>query len=126
MLSDSNNGMATMVGRMLMGLLFVFSGVGILMNGVDGTAGMIMSKGLPMAGLLAWAVVALKIIAGGALILGYRARKAALGLIVFTALATLLFHMNLEDIGLFKNLAIMGGLLYVVAYGPGTGWRLKI
>lgn len=115
-----------LVGRMLIGLLFVFSGVGILMNGVEGTAGMIEAKGLPLAMLLAWAVVAVKILAGAALMVGYKTEKAALALLLFTLLTVIFYHLSLEDIGLFKNLAIMGGLMYVYVYGPGNGWRLKI
>ncbi len=115
-----------MVGRMLIGLLFVFSGVGIVMNGVDGFVGMIEARGLPMASLLAWVVVLIKIAAGGALMLGYKTKEAALALLVFTLLATVFYHMNLDDINLFKNLAIAGGLMYVYVYGPGQGWKLKL
>ena len=115
-----------MVGRMLIGLLFVFSGVGIVNNGVEGFSGMIDARGLPMAVLLAWVVIAIKIAAGAALILGYRTAYAALALLIFTGLATLLYHLDLDDMNLFKNLAIMGGLLYVYVYGPGAGWKLKV
>jgi uncharacterized membrane protein YphA (DoxX/SURF4 family) len=114
-----------MVGRMLIGLLFVFSGIGIVLNGVGGLESMLVSRGLPMAALLAWVVIIVKVGAGAALMLGYRTRDAAMALLVFTGLATLLYHLNLEDINLFKNLAIVGGLLYVYVYGPGDGWRLK-
>ena len=115
-----------MVGRMLIGLLFVFSGVGMVLNGVDGVVGMIDSRGLPMASLLAWVVIFVKVAAGAALMLGYRTRDAAMALLVFTCVVTLLYHLDLEDINLFKNLAIVGGLLYVYVYGPGDGWRLKM
>ena len=115
-----------MVGRMLIGLLFVFSGVGIINNGVEGFSGMIEARGLPMAVLLAWVVIAIKIVAGVCLILGYRTAYAALALLVFVGLATLLYHLDLDDMNLFKNLAIMGGLLYVYVYGPGAGWKLKV
>lgn len=115
-----------LVGRCLIGLLFVFTGVGIVNNGIDGFASMIDARGLPMAVLLAWIVVVIKVAAGACLILGYRTAQAALALLIFTGLATLLYHLDLEDVNLFKNLAIMGGLLYVYIYGPGPGWRLKV
>ena len=124
MLNESQQGNVTTLGRMLMGLLFFFGGIGMITQGVDGAAGMIASKGLPMAMLLAWVVAILKLVAGGALMLGYKTKEAALALLAFPALATLLFHLSLEDVGLFKNLAIMGGLMYVLAYGPGRGWRI--
>lgn len=117
----------TLVGRVLMGLLFFFSGVGMLMTpgGMEGTASMIMNAGLPLAGLLAWLVLAVKLFGGASLILGYRVGCGAFLLLGFTALATLFFHLDINDHGLFKNLAIMGGLLYVMAYGPGEGWAMK-
>lgn len=83
-------------------------------------------KDIPMPILVAWVVVVLKIAAGAALIVGYHTRHASLALIAFTLLATLFYHMDLEDVNLFKNLAIVGGLLYVYIYGPGAGWRLKV
>lgn len=115
----------TMIGRMLIGLLFVFSGIGIVLNGVEGFSKIIEMRGLPMPIVLASLVVVWKIGAGSALILGWRTAQAALALIIFTALATLLFHLDLSDGDLFKNLAIIGGLLYVYVYGPGNGWKLK-
>lgn len=115
-----------MVGRMFIGLLFVYSGVTILMDGVEGFSGMIEMRGLPMAVLLAWVVVAIHIVAGAFLIAGYKTKEAALALLVFVLLATLLYHLMWEDMNLFKNLAIIGGLMYVYIYGPGPGWRLKL
>lgn len=116
----------TMIGRMLIGLLFVFSGVGIVLNGVDSFSGMIETRGIPMPMLVAWLVVVVKIVAGAALMLGWRTSQAALALMIFTVLATLLYHLNLEDINLFKNLAIIGGLLYVYVFGAGNGWKLHV
>ena len=119
MLNDSQRMMVqtkgVVIGRMLMGLLFLSAGVGMLMA----EGGPAASVGLPMAGLMVWLVVAIKIVAGGLLILGKHVGNAACALIVFTALATLLAHRDLADMNLFKNLAIIGGLLYVMAFGAG-------
>lgn len=122
------------LARILLGALFFLSGVQILMGGmtgINGVAGMIGSTGLPIGFVLALVVVAIKVLGGAALILGYRTGMAAAALFLFTGAATLAFHMgdaqmNLFgwDMGLFKNLAIMGGLLYAMAYGPGTGFAL--
>jgi putative oxidoreductase len=111
-------------GRVLIGLLFLVSG--LLMLTVQGPAavgGYFASLGIPMAGLVAWAVIVLKIVAGGAIVIGKRTTEAAAALIIFTLIATLLGHMSVETdpmfpIGLLKNLAIVGGLLYLMAFGP--------
>jgi putative oxidoreductase len=108
-----------------LGLLFVFSGIGMLLGGVDSVAGIIASKGIPLASVIAWLVVAIKVLGGAALILGYRVGCAAAFLAGFTLLTVVFFHMNFrEDINFFKNLSILGGLLYVMAYGAGEGWKL--
>ncbi|MEK7462290.1 MAG: DoxX family protein [Patescibacteria group bacterium] len=111
-------------GRVLLGLLFLVSG--LLMLTVQGPAaigGYFASLGIPLAGVVAWVVIIFKIVAGGAVVIGKRTTEAAAGLIVFTLIATLLGHLSAEvdptfPIGLLKNLAIVGGLLYLMAFGP--------
>lgn len=113
----------TLVGRILLGLLFFVSGSMMLMNGAP--VGMIESMGLPLAGLVAWLVVAVKVLGGAGLILGYKTDESALALFIFTLLTVVLVHNNAEEMtAALKNLSIMGGLLYVLAYGPGNGWKL--
>lgn len=114
------------LGRVLMGLLFFVSGVGIVMGGSEGianTAGFYKAVGVPLAGVLVYLVIALKIVAGGAIMLGKRVTEAAAALIVFTLIATLLAHMDFKDpdqlTAALKNLAIVGGLLYLMSFGPG-------
>lgn len=111
------------LGRILMGLLFFVSGVGIIMAGPAGTASYYASVGVPMAGLVVYLVIVVKLVAGGAIMLGKRVTEAAAALIVFTLVATLLAHMNFADpmqlTQALKNLAIVGGLLYLMSFGPG-------
>jgi putative oxidoreductase len=111
------------VARILLGLLFFLGGVNMLMSG-GGPAEMIANIGFPAAGLLAWVVVAVKVLGGAGLILGYRTGLSAAALFAFTLLTVVFVHADMEDPSLFKNLSIMGGLLYAMAYGPGEGWRL--
>jgi putative oxidoreductase len=124
MLNDSQRVMVqtkgVVIGRILMGLLFFSSGVGMLLTQTpEGVAGYFGSLDLPMPLLLAWLVIILKIVAGGALIIGKHVGNAACALIVFTALTILIAHRDLADVNLFKNLAIIGGLMYVMAFGAG-------
>lgn len=114
-----------LVGRVLLGLLFVYSGSGMLMGGIGNTAMYFASMGLPVASLLAVIVIALKISAGLCLMAGYKVEEAALALFIFTGLTIFVAHRSVEDINLWKNLSIMGGMIYVMAYGAGNGWRLK-
>lgn len=116
----------TLIGRVLMGLLFFSSGLDILfVSGVGNTATYFANLGIPLAGLVVWVVLAIKFGAGGALMLGYRSGWAASLLILFTGSTILVAHLDPNDINLFKNFAIIGGLLYVMAYGPGEGWKLE-
>lgn len=119
------------IGRMLLALLFVVSGLGMLvglLKGTDMTAGYYEAVGVPMAGLMVWLAALLKVIAGGALLIGKRVGAAASALIAFTLLATLFGHNKISDpmqlTQALKNLSIVGGLLYVIAFGAGN-WDTK-
>lgn len=114
----------TMVGRMLMGLIFVYTGVGIIIGGVGNTATFMENLGVPLAGVLVYLVLLIKLGAGGSLMLGYRTGLSAALLILFLMGTITLAHLDVNDINLWKELSMIGGLLYVMAYGPGDGWSL--
>lgn len=115
-----------LIGRILLAALFIMAGYGKVMQ-PGGTQQYIASHGMPVP-VLSWAAAVIFELGGGALLfLGYRARWAAGALILFTIVATAYFHYPLTDrmqmIMFMKNLAIIGGLLMVVSYGPGA-WSL--
>ena len=113
--------------RVLLAWLFVSSGYGKL-TGFEGTVGYIASQGLPLPALAAALAIVVELGGGLMLIAGWKARWAGAALFVFTAVASLVFHpfwavpadevMN-QSIHFWKNVSIMGGLLYVFAYGSG-------
>jgi putative oxidoreductase len=110
-------------GRVLMGLLFFASGLTMLLiQGPANVAAFLTSLGVPLAEIVVWPVIILKIVAGGAIMVGKRTTEAAAALIVFTLIATLLAHLDFNDpmqmTAALKNLAIVGGLLYLMAFGP--------
>ena len=113
------------LGRILVGFAFFMFGVGMFMaeGGPGGVAGFYASLGIPLAGLVAWLVAILKVVAGIAIMAGKKVTEAAAALVVFVLVATLLAHMDFSDPmqmqAALKNLAIVGGLLYLMAYGPG-------
>lgn len=130
-MNGNSTNAATLLGRFLLALLFVVGGFSKI-GGFDGIAGYIGSKGLPLPQLLAVGTIVLEIVAGLALIAGLKARWAAAALAVFTLLATLLFHnywampvdqQRIQYLLFSKNIAVIGGLLMVVAFGPGR-WSL--
>ncbi len=118
---------APLAGRILLALLFLSAGYGKL-TGFAGTAGYIASKGLPFPALAAVLAIVIELAGGVMLIAGWNARWAAAAMIVFTAVASLVFHpfwavpadqLVNQSIHFWKNVSIMGGLLYVLAYGSG-------
>ena len=118
---------APLAGRISMGLIFALAGFGKLAD-PNGTAGYMTAYGMPYADLLVWPAGLLELGGGILLMIGWQARWAATALILFTIVATLIFHqfwsveaaqMQMQQIQFMKNLAIIGGLLYVVAYGSG-------
>lgn len=116
-----------LLGRILIALLFIPAGMSKI-SGFAGTVGYIASKGLPMPQVLAAGTIVVELLVGLALLIGFKARWAALILAVFTLLAAFLFHnfwamppeqQQMQSINFFKNLAIVGGLLFVAAFGAG-------
>ena len=116
-----------LVGRILIAVIFIVSGFGKIM-GFDGTVGYIRSAGLPAAQLAAIAAVVIELGGGILLLLGWKARWAAAALFVFVFCAGIFFHafwasppeqVMMQQIQFMKNLAIMGGLLYIIVYGSG-------
>lgn len=118
---------AALVGRILLAIMFITSGFGKL-TGFDGTVGYIASKHLPLPQV--GAVIAILAELGGGLLLlvGFKARWAALALAIFTLAAGFLFHdfwnadaasKMMQSINFWKNVTIAGGMLTVFAFGPG-------
>lgn len=112
----------SLVGRVLLSAIYMVSGVSKLIAPAA-TIGYITSAGLPFAPLGLAVAVIVEILGGAALIAGFHTRFVAAVLAVFTVATALGFHSNLADQGqfihFFKNIAMTGGLLQVVAFGAG-------
>lgn len=115
---------AAPLGRILISLIFVVSGLGKIAN-YAGTQGYMEAMGVP--GMLLPVVIALELLGGLAIILGWQARIAAFLLAGFSLLSAALFHADFGDqvqtIMFLKNLALAGGFLFIVAFGAGA-WSL--
>jgi putative oxidoreductase len=121
------SGFPPLVGRCMLGLIFVISGYGKITN-FAGTAAYMASKGMPLSQVLLVAAIAVELGGGLMLMAGWKARWAALAIFLFIIPTTLVFHQfwavdaaqaQNQMIHFLKNIAIMGGMLYVVAHGPG-------
>jgi putative oxidoreductase len=133
---------AYMLGRIFLPLLFLVSGVQKVMN-VAGIAKILQDNAVPIPDqvvpylgsmpkyeALGYVVAAIEIICGLMVLIGLKARWAALVLIVFTACTIIFVHHFWDMSGqafadnqteALKNLSIMGGLLLIVAVGSGPG-----
>lgn len=112
--------LAAPAGRLLISLIFVMSGMNKLAS-FAGTQAYMESAGVP--GMLLPVVIAVEVLAGLAVILGWHARLAAFLLAGFSLLSAVLFHADFADqmqtIMFLKNLALAGGFLMIVALGAG-------
>jgi putative oxidoreductase len=116
-----------LAGRILLALIFVIAGYGKIGN-FAGTAAYMASQGLPMSDVLLVITIAIELGGGLMIMLGWKARWAALAIFLFIIPTTLMFHqfwaadaaqVQNQMNHFLKNLAIMGGMLYIVAHGPG-------
>jgi putative oxidoreductase len=112
-------------GRLLMSAIFIMAGVNKLGAGYAGTQGYMESMGVP--GMLLPVVIALEIGGGLAIAFGWQTRIAAFLLAGFSIVSAIIFHANFADqmqaISFMKNLAMAGGLLFLVA-GNTHAWSL--
>ena len=112
---------AAPVARILLSFMFVMYGINKI-SGYAGTQGYMEAMGVP--GVLLPLVIALEIVGGLAVMLGWQTRIAAFLLAGFTLVSALIFHNNFGDqtqmIMFMKNVSIAGGFLMIVALGAGA------
>ena len=130
-MSNALQNPVSLVGRILLAALFLPAGIGKL-TGFAGTVGYITSVGLPLPQVAAAIALVVEIVGGIALITGFGTRFAALALAVFTVVASIFFHnywaapaeqQMIQQLMFFKNIAVVGGLLTLAAWGAGS-WSL--
>jgi len=117
-----------LAARILLAFMFILAGWGKL-GDIPGTMAYTASGGLP--GVFAFPAIAIELLAGLAVLVGWQTRWAALLLALFAVLTAVLFHyvpaLGLEGydrvgqiLSFQKNLAIAGGFLVLAAFGPGS------
>ena len=116
-----------LAGRILLALIFVLSGFNKI-TGFDGTAAYMASAGLPFTKVLLVLTIVVELGGGLLIMLGWKARWVALVVFLFLIPVTLVFHNPAADpaqaqqqmVHLLKNVAIMGGMLHLFAFGAGA------
>ena len=107
-----------LTGRVLMSSIFIMAGINKI-SSYAGTQGYMESMGVP--GALLPLVILLQVGGGLAVLSGWHTRIAAFLLAGFCVLSALIFHANFGDqaqsILFMKNMAMAGGLLFLVSGG---------
>lgn len=113
-------------GRLFIGGLFLSAGIAKVIS-IESARdffstvfpSLVQPSGIPYLDILLYTVIVIEIVAGLLLILGWKTHKNATILSLFTIGTVFLVHNSFDDPSFGKNLAIVGGLLYIMAYGPG-------
>ena len=121
----------TFVARLFLSLIFLMSAVGNKIPKFKPTTEKMAAEGVPAPSVLLVGAILFLIVGSLSVISGCKARIGAVLLILFLIPATYYFHdfwtfedatvKQLQMIQFMKNLALAGGLLFIVANGPGGG-----
>ena len=126
---DRQQDTALLIGRLLMAALFLVPGIPLALGGHVGFSKYLAGLGVPYPEIMAMVAAAIEVVVPIALILGVLPRISASVLIVFVIVATALAHRYwdypAEQMGnqrnhFLKNIAVIGGLLFYFASGPGA------
>ena len=110
--------------RVMLATIFLVEGWGKI-GTYDEIVAYMQANGVP--GRLLPLVIVTELCGGAMVLLGLGTRAAALALAGFCLLTALIFHRDISDpdqaIDFYKNIAIAGGFLSLVACGAGS-WSL--
>ena len=108
------------LGRVLLSTLFLVEGIGKISMQEDVIMYM-ENYGVP--GILFVPAIILEILFPILLIVGYRAKWVASIMALFTFTVAIIFHTDFNEgmqmMFFLKDIAIAGGFMIIVAYGPG-------
>ncbi len=121
-------GAASLAARLMIAGIFVMSAVGNKIPQFNGVAEYMASEGVPAPKVALAGAIVFLLVGGLSVIAGYKTRIGAGLLLVFLVLATYYFHdfwtfegqeQQQEMIQFMKNASLAGGLLFLIANGPG-------
>ena len=107
-----------LVGRIFISVLFFINGI-FKINNYDGTIEWMDSYGLP--GIMIIPAIIIEIVAPILIIIGYKTKIAAALLFLFCISTAFIFHNDFSDqmqlTAFLKNIALAGGLMFLIANG---------
>jgi putative oxidoreductase len=124
-LANSTADVLLLIGRVLLGWIFVRSGFPKLLD-IPAVMATYPGRGLPP--ILAYISVPFEFFGGLALIFGFATRYVMVGFVIFMLVATFSSHrywdfpaaQQVAQAGNFyKNMAMLGGILFLFVMGPG-------
>jgi putative oxidoreductase len=111
------------LGRLLLCSLFIWDGV-LQLRDPAGTVQYFTSLNVPSPQIAVWVSIAVHLLGGIGILIGFMTRWAAALLILLCLGTAFGVHLPAGDMenmtNFYKNLVMAGGLLYVIAYGPGA------
>jgi putative oxidoreductase len=114
---------AVPLGRLLLSAVFIWAGIGKLMD-PTGTAAYFAHVHIPAPAVMVWIAIIIELIGGLMILVGFQTRWVALVLAIFCLVTGFGVHLPVGDLPnmthFYKNLAMAGGFLYVFAFGAGT------
>ena len=126
-MNDNFNRYASLLGRILLSLIFIGSGLNKI-GDWSATASFMASYGMTAIPLFLFGAIVFEVLGGFAILIGYQVRIAGIALFIMLIPTTMIFHgfwavdeaeQQMQMAMFMKNLAIMGGLLTLAAAGPG-------
>ena len=111
------------LARLLLCSLFIWDGV-VQLRDPAGTMTYFASLHIPAPQITVWLSIAVHLLGGIGILLGFMTRWAAALLILLCLGTAFGVHLPAGDMEnmmhFYKNLVMAGGLLYVIAFGPGA------
>ena len=118
---------AAVLARLLIGGFFALSGANNLLD-LGNAASKAAAVGVPAAPLLVLIVALLKVLLGLMIMIKHHTKLAAMTLIIYVLFTSLIFYNPLRwgdfpqsETVFMRNLAILGGLLFLYAHSRGVG-----
>ena len=125
-LAANSSDMVLLIGRILLGWIFVRSGYGKLFT-IDAVAASFPPRGIPA--FMAYISVPFEFFGGLAIMFGLATRYVMMGFVVFMLVATFTSHRywdftdpvvrRAQDSSFWKNMAMLGGIFFLFVCGAG-------